>query len=83
MLREIFEENILSVPWPLYVGETFFEGTKVTKSASCNIDCLSETKFKKIHKCAHGLSHVSKNIDGHHIVVSGVYIDSMSTRVRS
>jgi light-regulated signal transduction histidine kinase (bacteriophytochrome) len=79
MLREIFEENILSVPWPLYVGETFFEGTKVTRSASCNIDCLSETEFKNIHKCVHGLSHVSKNIDGNHIVVSGVYIDSMST----
>jgi light-regulated signal transduction histidine kinase (bacteriophytochrome) len=78
MLKEIFEENIVSVPWPLYVGDTFFEGTKVTKSSSCNIDCLKGIKFKSIHKCVHGLSHVSKTIDGTSIVVSGVYIDSMS-----
>jgi light-regulated signal transduction histidine kinase (bacteriophytochrome) len=78
MLKVIFEENILSIPWPLYVGETFFDGTKVTKASSCSIDCINGSEFKTIHKCSHGLSHVSKTIGDHHIVVSGVYIDSMT-----
>lgn len=78
MLKIIFEENILSTPWPLYVGETFFDGIKIKKANSCGADCIRESEFKPIHKCSHGLSHVSKTIDGNKVVVSGVYIDSVS-----
>lgn len=78
MLKDIFEQKILSTPWPLYVGDKFFEGAKVTKASSCNIDCISEVEFKSIYKCSHGLSHVSKTIGGTRIVVTGVYLDSMS-----
>lgn len=76
MLKVIFEENILSTPWPLYVGETFFDGSKTKKASSCDTDCIRESEYKAIHKCSHGLSHVSKTIDGNKVVVSGVYIDS-------
>lgn len=79
MLKYTFEQNILSIPWPIYVGEAFFNGSKVAKASSCSIDCIRETKAEAIHKCSHGLSHVSKTIDGNHIVVSGVYLDSTPT----
>lgn len=78
MLKVIFEENILSVPWPIYIDGIFFDGTKVTKASSCSIDCIKDPELKAIHKCSHGLSHLSKTIGESHIVVSGVYIDSVS-----
>lgn len=76
MLKDFFDQNVLSTPWPLYVGDKFFEGSKVTNPHFCNIDCISEVK--STHKCSHGLSHISKVIGGTQITVTGVYLDSMT-----
>lgn len=78
MLKEIFEQNLFPIPWPLYVGDNFFDGTKVAKASFCNIECISGVELKSIYKCKHGLSHVSKTIDGTNLVVTGDYLDSLS-----
>jgi len=76
MLKNIIEENIISTPWPIYVGDTFFEGSKVVKANSCSIDCIKEGQSKSVYKCLHGLSHIFKEIGNECIVVTGVYINN-------
>ncbi len=76
MLEGIFENNILVAPWPVYVGEKFFSGSKVTKLIHCNVKCVQGLEGDRIQNCEHGLSHISKTYKGTRFIVSGVYIYS-------
>ncbi|UAA38665.1 sensor histidine kinase [Paraneptunicella aestuarii] len=80
MLKDIFKENILTSPWPLYIDDFFFDGTKITKSPTCDNSCLNEKQSEEIYKCKHGLSHISKIIGGSRLVISGVYICSSNSK---
>jgi len=74
MFDKIFEKKIITPPWPIYVGNKFFKGTKVTKLINCSEDCIKELKGNGSHICNHGLSHIFKTIEGVRLIVSGVYI---------
>lgn len=74
MLEDIFEKNIIIPLWPVYVDGKFFEGSKVSKSKLCSFDCIKQLNGTNINQCEHGLSHISKSLEGASFVVSGVYI---------
>lgn len=83
MLEDVFEQNVLISPWPVYVGDKFFDGSKVPMANSCGAECIKEAEAKDHHVCGHGLSHISKIIEGTKVVVSGVYISNSSESRKS
>lgn len=83
MLEELFEKNVLTTPWPIYVGSRFFEGSKITKSEVCNLSCIEKLESGIPRMCGHGLSHISTDIDGVILIVSGVYLSNAQDSKKS
>ncbi|MCX7126569.1 ATP-binding protein [Aeromonas sp.] len=74
MINSILESKIIDVPWPVYVGDRLFEGSKIKSHSNCHESCRINVHGQDENICEHGLFHISRKISGQLITVSGVFI---------
>ncbi|HIF9205886.1 TPA: ATP-binding protein [Photobacterium damselae] len=80
MIESLFEKKIIDHTWPVYVNGKLFEGSKFGSHSLCNEQCRIGENGVDSNVCEHGLTHISRKINGSLVQVSGVFI---STNVAS
>ncbi|MCS0539666.1 MULTISPECIES: sensor histidine kinase [Aeromonas] len=79
MINSILENRIIDTPWPVYIGDKLFEGSKIKSYSNCNELCRTHSNGQDEHTCEHGLTHISRKISGQLVTVSGVFISGENT----
>jgi len=82
MLNNIIKEQIIDIPWPIVIDNKWYDGNKFKIPPKCTNECIDNKNDLKTITCEHGLSHMTREILGQKVTISGVYLQSGSSSKR-